>query len=1107
MDDHALDEDLLVLPETWRRALHARRGGAPGPEVTVDVGAPEAARRLVEETGGAVASLLKGKHGDQGLTEAARRHLDGEPDPAGAAVVAAVTVLGMPRRKDEVHRVFADAWVVEHGVAFAASALVELGRTVGDRVVGGDWIAPGVLSAHATGTWVGAVHRDKDNVVEVADELARRIRGLLAVADDGEYADAVERLAAQRSDWATRWLVSYLVPTREDWVDECCAGAFPAYWRPVRPMALCAVGKPEQLKAPIFADGLYWGEATRGLLATLVDGVGAGALEYLVQNADEAHIEAADRKRVLETIAVLPTDEAFQALVDRIGVKHARPALLEAMKRFPVRALRLLPVARSAQAAELLAEHVRAHAAAVPAILSELPEEARAVVEPLAASMVPVPDAEPEDVPSVLASPVWLDARRPVVIGLSVPAPAMAWLDGERQSWLDEGPGVKEPESGELEQLIEGHKAGGRGPAPLPLMLHGPVELIRPRLADYAGYPGTGGNRIMRYLVARFELDAGPVARRRAEAFPETCYPPLLPFLDEDAALLAADWLTKDRSRDAGRAYFGRHGLAAVPLLVPSALGKKAKQARNAGNALRHVAASQGIAPVVAAALAAHGEAAAKAVEELLVAHPLATGLVQPPKTGDWADPVGLPQVLLAGRERALPADAARNLIGLMAVSDRLAFQDLRTVCDPDSLAEFGWALFRRWRDAGSPSKDRWAMEQLGRSGDDETVRRLTPVIRAWPGEGGHKYAVAALGVLAEIGSDVALMHLHGIAEKVKFKGLRAEARKRIDEVAEQLGLSTEQLADRLVPEFGLDADGSLTLDYGPRRFTVTFDEHLKPLVADEGGKPRKALPKPGAKDDPELAPAAAKAFAALRKDVRTVADGQLRRLERAMVTQRRWTPDEFRRFIVGHPLVRHLARRLVWTAGDGATFRIAEDRTLADVHDEAFTLPESARVGIAHPVLMGDSVAAWAEVFADYEILQPFPQLARPVHVLTEEERGSGRLERFEGLKVPFGKVLGLVARGWDRGTPLDAGGERWISRRVAADRYVVIDLDPGIAVGAVDATGDHQRLDYVWLATEPTDFWPSRGTPHRFGELDPVTASEIITDLTTLSDAAVAA
>ncbi|RSN68899.1 hypothetical protein DMH08_09670 [Actinomadura sp. WAC 06369] len=383
----------------------------------------------------------------------------------------------------------------------------------------------------------------------------------------------------------------------------------------------------------------------------------------------------------------------------------------------------------------------------------------------------------------------------------------------------------------------------------------------------------------------------------------------------------------------------------------------------------------------------------------------------------------------------------------------------------------------------------------------------LSPVIRAWPGEGGHRNAVTGLDVLAEIGTGLALSHLDSISRKVKFKALRARAQEKVQEVADGLGLTAEQLADRLVPAFGLDADGAMTLDYGPRRFTVGFDEQLKPFVVDEAGKVRKALPKPGAKDDPELAPAAHKAFAALKKDVRGAASDALLRLERALVTGRRWTAAEFRTYLVGHPLVGHLARRLVWLAEDGggtASFRVAEDGTFADAADETFVLPEAARVGIAHPLHLGDSLPAWAEVFADYEILQPFEQLTRPVHVLTDAEREGYRLERFEGLDVPFGTLLALVRRGWERGQPLDAGLERWISRR-ADGWHLVINLSPGIAVGAVDATGDTQRLTAVWLAPRPDDHRPSPPAPLRLGDLAPVTASEILTDLAALAGAAV--
>ena len=51
-------------------------------------------------------------------------------------------------------------------------------------------------------------------------------------------------------------------------------------------------------------------------------------------------------------------------------------------------------------------------------------------------------------------------------------------------------------------------------------------------------------------------------------------------------------------------------------------------------------------------------------------------------------------------------------------------------------------------------------------------------------------------------------------------------------EVAEQRDLTPEELADRLVPDLGLDADGSLTLDFGPRAFRVGFDGSLRSIGA-----------------------------------------------------------------------------------------------------------------------------------------------------------------------------------------------------------------------------------------------------------------------------------
>ncbi|MEV5827380.1 DUF4132 domain-containing protein [Spirillospora sp. NPDC052242] len=1081
MDDHQRSatpgEDVLDFPTAWLRHVHPRRGGVPVP---VKPGDPGQARRLVEE------SPVRAVEGDAGVV---RRYLDGEPDPAGAAAVAAAVVKTerRPERKGRTFRTFVDAWVAEHGLAFAVEAVTERCK-----------------AALAADRRFHNGKRMPRPLAPADQEALRRVRAFLAAADDAGYAAAAERLDAV--EWPAEeaapgaWIVAYLLPARQDRVDELLAAR--TSWELLETVALCSIGRPSQLDAVL--PRLYRPSPSPGEIATLADGIGPAALPYLLKAVEGRRVDGEGRKRLFAAMAVLPTDDAFRALLDRRDDRHARAALMDAMRRFPRRALRLLATAAGRDAAALLDGHVRANADLVTAALPDLPDDVRAAVEPITAAARRVPEAPAADLPACLtAPPPWKRPVRPVVPGLEPPAPRIAWPAGMRAKWLaadtsdmrrlDPEPDWTELAAGAgrfMGRLQEGN-----------LLLYGPEDVVRPILPRMART--AYAEQWMRPVVARYGIDAHDLASRAASG-PGDGAGLYLPFLSAPIAAAAADALFRRGAGAAGAAaWLDLHGTDTVPYLAPAALGEPGKARRAAEHALRRLAVRHGLDAVAAAF-----PAAPDALRTLLAAHPAQTGLVKRAAIGDWVRQAALPQVLLRGGDRALPQDALPRLLELLALPVPYGLDELRAAFEPASLAELGWSVFAHWVDLGRPSKENWALVQLGNSGDDEAVRRLVPLIRAWPGEGGHKYAVTGLDVLAGIGSDVALMHLHSISQKVKFTGLRARAREKIAEVAEARGLSLDELADRLVPHFGLDADGSMTLDYGPRRFTVGFDEQLKPFVVDESGKLRKALPKPGAKDDPELAPAAHKAFAALKKDVRTVAADQLRRLERAMVEGRRWTPDAFRAHLVRHPLVGHLARRLVWVAEDGggtASFRVAEDGTFADAADETFVLAESARVGIAHPLHLGDSLGSWGEVFADYEILQPFEQLARPVHVLTAAERESGRLERFEGLQAPFGTVLGLEKRGWERAEPGEAGSQEYMSRRVGADRYAIIDLDPGFSVGEPGATGDVQTVEYVRLAASPGRFWASRSTPPPFGELDPVTASEIVADLETLREAAV--
>jgi hypothetical protein len=854
----------------------------------------------------------------------------------------------------------------------------------------------------------------------------------------------------------------------------------------------------------------------------------------------------------LDVVARFPCDEAFEALTARLaGRGGTGETVVKAMERFPVRALRLLAKAanggpggsggsggsseNAAIARRLLTQHIRAHTSLVDEALPNLPEQDAKLVSLLVRENEVRPDAAPESLPQLLLAPPWTRARPrgkqaqgptepPAVTGLEPSRERrIDWAPREFETWSTADPYdhyATDWSKAAAKYRSEGFEHDWQMAR---FFIQAPEELARPLLPHWR--PDLHYWNLVELLgafVTRFGVDAfDAVLAAAASAGTANAGQILQPLVDAEVARMMAGWYTRLKSgRAPAAAWLTRHAEAAAVLLVPDAVGGPCDARTAARNALRFLA------PLtdVPAAAAEYGPEAADVVAAVLEFDPLDLHPRRMPALPDWLASTQLPQILLAGRESALPDEAVRHVLSMLAISKPgepyAGIAVVRECADPASLAAFAWELFEAWRLVGMPAKEGWVLTALGWCGDDEAARGLGALIRTWPGEGGHQRAVAGLDVLAEMGTDAALAQLHRISQRVKFKALKARAQEKIEEVARALELTADQLGDRLVPDLGLDAEGGLWLDYGPRRFRVGFDERLRPFVlAEAGGARRKDLPAPTANDDAELAAAARKRFSGLKKEARAVAAEVVPRLEASMVSGRTWTAAEFRDLLVEHPLVGHLTRRLVWLceqdggaqdadAQDGGaqaravatSFRVAEDRSLATVEDGEFRLPEGATVRLPHPLYLPGALDAWGETFADYGGVQPFPQLGRPAYELTEQEREGARLTRFEGLKVPVGRVLGLVARGWQRGVPMDGGVEVVITRKVGENLHLILELDPGIAVGAVDELGD-QTLRELYLATARNGYWRRPdGSGPRLGSLDAVAASELLADLTRL-------
>jgi hypothetical protein len=490
---------------------------------------------------------------------------------------------------------------------------------------------------------------------------------------------------------------------------------------------------------------------------------------------------------------------------------------------------------------------------------------------------------------------------------------------------------------------------------------------------------------------------------------------------------------------------------------------------------------------------------------------------MSPASLVSWATPANLPPLLVGGRRMS-----DQQVVSILSALSRspLAAPDplLRVVkqhADRAPLDAFVWRLFELWLANGAPSKEKWAFLSLGHLGGDATALKLTPLLRVWPGESQHQRAVTGLECLRAMGTDTALVQLNGIAQRLKFKGLQNKAREFMDAIARDRNLTRDQLEDRIVPDLDLNERGSRVFNFGPRRFEVVLGPDLKPLVRDEERKVRADLPKPSAKDDAAKANAAVAEWKVLKKALREAVKVQAFRLEQAMIVGRRWTPDEFQTLLVRHPLMINLVRRLLWAGYDAKgklvqTIRVTEDAAYADVDDHPCTLDGLATVGVVHPLhLSEEERAKWGQVFGDYEIIAPFPQLGRPIYGLEGDEAKQTEITRFVGKKIPGVSVASYLEKsGWQRGPLQDHGDfSEHFKHFPSADLSAMTEYDDALWASNIAQAGNVGIKSCTFWKGQITPNWHWRRDkpkPLTLGEVDPVVLSEVLTDLTFLASKA---
>jgi hypothetical protein len=338
-----------------------------------------------------------------------------------------------------------------------------------------------------------------------------------------------------------------------------------------------------------------------------------------------------------------------------------------------------------------------------------------------------------------------------------------------------------------------------------------------------------------------------------------------------------------------------------------------------------------------------------------------------------------------------------------------------RDEATPESLDAFACSLLARWEKADLRSIDEGPLLAVAFLGGPDAETQLIESLPRWLSRPRKRWVELGYRVLARRSTTPALAFLDRAARTVIEDWAWELAETLLAGITEKAGIAIHERMDELVPRFGLDEQRRRGLAYSGVEVRVGFGEDGKPLVLDREGRPLKRLPRPDAGATEEYA-RAQREWKAMRDGVARVIREESAHLEQAMCAGLSW-PLPRLRSLVAHPLLGRLARAVVWTttAEPATTFRIAEDGSFADVADVHVAFPDETRVALPHPLALAPAaLAAWRQVFSDYQILQPFEQLTRAVYVATPEEAASHRVTHVAGRSSSERRRYAMRHRRW---------------------------------------------------------------------------------------------
>lgn len=461
-------------------------------------------------------------------------------------------------------------------------------------------------------------------------------------------------------------------------------------------------------------------------------------------------------------------------------------------------------------------------------------------------------------------------------------------------------------------------------------------------------------------------------------------------------------------------------------------------------------------------------------------------------KNAPFKDKADYSSVRVKGSEKKIPEKVIEYYISeYMSLKDIYIIQSCRKIEEISNIGDlraFLKSIFHIWEAEGFSIKYKNILIPFSASANESQLLFIKDKIDTLASNSKHVIAGFAVEAISVSENRQAPIIVNSLALKHKNKKVKKTATEMIKMIAQNRGMSIEELNDNLILNYGFSKEKVRFFDYGERKIKAILDtskEIPAVLLYDETGKALKSLPKAAKKynDDEEKVAEYKEEMKSLKKQLKEIAATQKIRMNRALMNERRWDIEKWLEIFVENPIMQQFATSLIWKKTDEAgkilqTFRYMDDGTFNTADEEECEIgasvgknaetgnrEEKYYVSLIHPSeISEEELKQWKEQLDDYEIIQSVNQLNIPVYKISEDNRSLTEITDYSDVKF-YSATIKTLAKNYDFTAIIEDAGyvERYSFYSEKSNITVNLVLSEGFYVGEYSAIVKLSRIEFV--------------------------------------------